>query len=175
MGRGQTTQPWVSPDTVPPFRRRHQPGTAACPHWGRSRAARPTCGWRLHPEPRSGLVGQHSAIPSLVRKSFKLAVEEWKVVGNQTGSFLEGSFFLCYGFSHHHHHHGCFFFCYGLVLFFPPSFSANHSFQHIPRLFFLLCLSPHSPWALLVGVAGQEMGEGAPKDLALEEGSSVSL
>lgn len=50
------------------------------------------------PRARSGLVAQHSAIPSLVRKSFKLAVEEWKV-GNQTGSFLEGVFLLLWFFS----------------------------------------------------------------------------
>ena len=47
VGGGQTTQPWVSPDTVPPS---CLVGTSLelqrAPHWGRSRAARPTCGRR---------------------------------------------------------------------------------------------------------------------------------
>lgn len=74
--------------TSPP--RRRQPGTAARPHWGPEQGCRPASVWR----PTQSSVWPYSsalAIPSLVRKSCKLAVEEWKV-GNQTGSFLEGVF-----------------------------------------------------------------------------------
>lgn len=175
VGGGQTTQPWVSPDTVPPFRLVGTSLELQRAHTGAGAGLHAPLAAGDPPRARSGLVGQHSAIPSLVRKSFKLAVEEWKV-GNQTGSFLEGVFLsfvmvfliittITVVSS----------FVTVLVLFFLPLSQRIHSFQHIPRLFFLLLPESPLPWALLVGVAGQEMGEGAPKDLALEEGSSVSL
>ena len=62
-----------------------------------------------------------------------------------------------------------------LVLFFLPLSQRIHSFQHICQLFFLLLPDSLLPWALLVGVAGKEMGGGAPKGLALQEGTPVFL
>lgn len=123
VGGGQTTQPWVSPDTVPPTRlpRRHLSGAAAAA-LGPEQGCRPACVWR----PTQSWVWPCSsafAIPSLVRKSHRLAVEEWKV-GNQTGSALEGVFLLLW-FSHHHHVHCCFVFYYGFGFIFPSPFSAN--------------------------------------------------
>lgn len=77
--------------------RRRQSGTAACPHWGLEQGCGPAYVWR--PTQRSVWPCSSAlAIPSLVRKSYKLAVEEWKV-GNQTGSFLEGVFLLLWFFS----------------------------------------------------------------------------
>lgn len=127
VGGGQTPQLWVSPDTVPPSRLvGASPELQRAHAGGRSRAT----GLLAPRDPlrvRSGLVAQHSAVPSLVRKSYKLAVEERKV-GNQTGSFLERRLsFFYHGFSHHHRHHRCFLFYYGFGFIFPPPFSANPS------------------------------------------------
>lgn len=146
VGGGQTTQPWVSPHrlTFPP--RRRQSGTAAYPRWGPEQGLGPLAS-RDPPRARSGLIAQHSATPSLVRKSFKLAVEEWKV-GNQTGSFLEGvflSFIMVFLIiititvvSY---------FIMVLILFFLPLSQQIHSFRHILWLVFpLLPDSPRHFW-----------------------------
>lgn len=127
------------------------------------------------PRARSGLVGQHSAIPSLVRKSFKLAVEEWKV-GNQTGSFLEGVFLsfvmvfltiitIMVVSS----------FVTVLVLFFLPLSQRIHSFQHIPRLFFYSCLTPPSPGHFPLGWLVKKWGKGPQGSSSGGRNSSVSL
>lgn len=139
--------------------RRRQAGTAACPHWGPEQGCRPAYVWR--PTQRSVWPCSSAlAIPSLVRKSYKLAVEEWKV-GNQTGSFLEGVFlsfimvfFIIITIT------VVSYFIMVLVLFFLSLSQRFHSFRHIPQLVFPLL--PDSPGHYLVGVAGQEMGEGGP-------------
>lgn len=124
VGGGQTTQPWVSPDTIPPSCLvGTSPELQHAHTGGRSRAVGPLASGDP-PRARSGLIA--FASPSLVRKSYKLAVEEWKV-GNQTGSFLEGVFLLLW-FPHHHHHHCCFVFYYGFGFIFLPLFQQIHSF-----------------------------------------------
>lgn len=175
VGGGQTTQPWVSPDTVPPSRLVGTSLEVQRAHTGARAGLHAPLAAGDPPRARSGLVGQHSAIPSLVRKSFKLAVEEWKV-GNQTGSFLEGvflSFIMVFLIITTIMVVSAF--VTVLVLFFLPLSQRIHSFRHISQLFFLLLPDSLLPWALSVGVAGQEMGEGAPKGLALEEGTPVFL
>lgn len=175
VGGGQTTQPWVSPDTVPPSRLVSTSLEMQRAHTGARAGLHAPLAAGDPPRARSGLVGQHSAIPSLVRKSCKLAVEEWKV-GNQTGSFLEGvflSFIMVFLITTTIMVVSSF--VKVLVLFFLPLSQRIHSFQHICQLFFLLLPDSLLPWALLVGVAGQEMGGGAPKGLALQEGTPVFL
>lgn len=158
VGGGQTTQPWVSPHrlTFPP--RRRQSGTAACPHWGPEQGLGPLASGDP-PRARSGLVAQHSATPSLVRKSYKLAVEEWKV-GNQTGRFLEGVFLsFIMVFFHHHHHHCCFLFYYGFDFIPPPPLSQRiHSFQYI--LWLVFPPLPDSPRHFWLGWLVKKWGRG---------------
>lgn len=129
--------------------RRRQPGTTACAHMrGWSGAAGPLPSGDP-PRARSGLVAQHSPLPSLVRKSCKLAVEEWKV-GNQTGSFLEGvflSFIMVFFIIITITVVSCFIMV--LVLFFLPLSQRIHSFRHIPWLVFPLL--PDSPGHFWLG------------------------
>lgn len=173
VGGGQTTQPWVSPDTVPPFRLVGTSLELQRSTLGPEQGCTPPLAAGDPPRARSGLCRSALRHSLLVRKSFKLAVEEWKV-GNQTGSFLEGAPFFLFVM--------VFLiittitvvssFVTVLVLFFLPS-QRIHSFQHIPRLFFS-CLSPHS-----LGTFGwggwSRMGGRGPQGSSSEEGSSVSL
>lgn len=146
--------------------RRHLSGTAACPH-GPSRAVGPRV-WR----PTQSSVWPCSsafAIPSLVRKSYKLAVEEWKV-GNQTGSILEGVFLLLW-FSSSSSLSPLF--C--ILLWFWFYFSSPFLSKSIPastflNWFFRSCLIP-------LGIFGWDgwsrNGGGDPKCLVLKEGVPV--
>lgn len=163
VGGGQTTQPWVSPDTVPPFRLVGTSLELQRAHTGAGAGLHAPLAAGDPPRARSGLVGQHSAIPSLVRKSFKLAVEEWKV-GNQTGSFLEGVFlsfvmvFLIITTIT----------VFLLLLRFWFCFSSLFLSESIPSstflgCFFCSCLSPRSPGHFWLGWLVKKWGKGPPR------------
>lgn len=152
--------------------RRRQSGTAACPHWGLEQGCGPAYVWR--PTQRSVWPCSSAlAIPSLVRKSYKLSVEEWKV-GNQTGSFLEGvflSFIMVFLIiititvvSY---------FIMVLVLFFLSLSQRFHSFRHIPRLVFPLL--PDSPRHFWLRWLVKKWGRGPQVSSFGGESSDISL
>lgn len=172
VGGGQTTQPWVSPGTVPPacLPRRHLSGAAAAAAPGPEQACGPACVWR----PTQSWVSPGSsafAIPSLVRKSYRLAVEEWKV-GNQTGSALEGVLLLLW-FSSSSSSSLSLLFC--ILLWFWFYFSSPFLSESIPSGTFLewFFFPPRScliPLGIFCWGGWSRNGGGDPKCLFLKEG-----
>lgn len=146
--------------------RRHLSGAAAAA-LGPEQGCRPACVWR----PTQSWVSPGSsafAIPSLVRKSYRLAVEEWKV-GNQTGSALEGVLLLLW-FSSSSSSLSLLF-C--ILLWFWFYFSSPFLSESIPSGTFLEWFF-HSCLMIPLGIFGwggwSRNGGGDPKCLFLKEG-----